>query len=195
LEMQADQPVDEDPRNRRLGLALGEPELRVLEIDQALAEGLALLDIGDRQIERALYDRDAGDADRQPLLRQLLHQLDKAHALLRTEQTTSCRKSPPPPPYSCGMLRHSNPASPASRHISRSTIPASSQLRHPGFRRMLVEKPGDGVFEDDDVFFFEEVGAVDVQRGHLFPPGRFEFPPAGPGRSEFDAVKPFWPSG
>ena len=80
--MQADQPVDEDPRDRRLGLALGELELGVLEIDQALAERLALLHIGDRQLERALHDRDAGNADRQALLRQLLHQLDEALALL-----------------------------------------------------------------------------------------------------------------
>ncbi len=80
--MQADQPIDEGARDRRLGLALGELELRVLEIEDALAERLALLHIVDRLVERALDRRHALHGDVEPLLRQLLHQLDKALALL-----------------------------------------------------------------------------------------------------------------
>src|SRR5690606_17712101 len=44
----------ERPRGRKLGLHVGQLELRVLEVGGALAEGLALLCPGNRRVERAL---------------------------------------------------------------------------------------------------------------------------------------------
>ena len=51
-----------------------------------LAERLALLGVIDRQFNRALHRRDGTDGNDEPLLRQLLHQLREALALLAAEQ-------------------------------------------------------------------------------------------------------------
>ena len=64
----------------RLGLELGQLEAGVLEIDDRLAERLAFLDVGDGVLHRRLDGGDRLDGDDQPLLRQLLHELDEAHA-------------------------------------------------------------------------------------------------------------------
>ena len=64
-------------------LHLRELEAGVLEIDDRLAERLALLACtSTRPVERRLHRRDRADADQQPLARQLLHQVDEAAALL-----------------------------------------------------------------------------------------------------------------
>ena len=94
--MQLDQPVDEDARDRRLGLAFGQLECGVLEVDQPLAERLALLDVVDGQLAaRARSPPRRATRDGQPLLRQLLHQLDEALALLarRAGSTVGTRTS------------------------------------------------------------------------------------------------------
>ena len=41
-----------------------------------------------------------------------------------------------------------------------------------GGRRVFVEKLRHRILEDDDVFFLEEVGSIDIQHWHCFPPGR-----------------------
>ena len=76
--MGADAAVQEGPGYDRIGLAFGQFEPGVLEIDDRLAEGLALLAIGNGAFDRALDRADRAAADDQPLLRQLLHQLNKA---------------------------------------------------------------------------------------------------------------------
>ena len=50
------------------------------------AERLALLDVIDRQAQRAFDHADGGGADDQPLLRQILHELVEALAFLGAEQ-------------------------------------------------------------------------------------------------------------
>ncbi|KIU01529.1 hypothetical protein QU38_01155, partial [Staphylococcus aureus] len=70
----------------RLGLAFSELEGRVLEFEDRLAERLAFFRIGGGQLHRALHRRHRADGDDQPLLRQLLHELDEALALLGAEQ-------------------------------------------------------------------------------------------------------------
>ena len=72
--------IDEDAGDMGLGLELGKLEARVLEIDDRLAEGLALLHVGDGVRHRRLDGGNGLDGDDQPLLRQLLHQLGEAHA-------------------------------------------------------------------------------------------------------------------
>src|SRR5215813_2795613 len=78
--------VDEHACDMSLGLELGELEAGVLEIDDRLAEGLALLDVSQRVLERGLDGGDRLDGDDQPLLRQLLHELDEAHAGAAAQQ-------------------------------------------------------------------------------------------------------------
>src|SRR5437868_3122115 len=78
--------VVEDAADGRLALALGELELGVLEIDDRLAERLALLDVVDGQPQRALDHADRRGADDQPLLRQVAHQLHEALPFFATEQ-------------------------------------------------------------------------------------------------------------
>ena len=46
-----------------------------------LTEGGALVDVLERPAERGLGGGDAGGGDRQPLLRQVVHQVDEALAL------------------------------------------------------------------------------------------------------------------
>ena len=78
--------IDEGARRQHHRLHLGQLEARVLETPDRLAEGLALLHIGERVGQRALHRADAADGDDQPLLRQLLHQLHEALALALAEQ-------------------------------------------------------------------------------------------------------------
>ena len=37
---------------------------------------------------------------------------------------------------------------------------------------MLVEKLRHRILEDDDLFFPEEVGSINIQHWHCFPPGQ-----------------------
>jgi len=67
--VQADAVVGEDLGDRQLGLDLGQLELGVLEVEDRLAEGLALLDVGDGGLQPALGGGDALNGDVQPLLR------------------------------------------------------------------------------------------------------------------------------
>ena len=84
--MALDAIVVEDAADGGLGLQLGKLELGVLEVEDRLAEGLALLDVVDSQRQRPLDHGDRRGADLQALLRQLLHQLDEALAFLVAEQ-------------------------------------------------------------------------------------------------------------
>ena len=78
--------VEEHLRDRRLGLAGGQLELRVLEFDDLLAEGRALLDVVGGERQRPLHHRHRVHRDDQPLLRQFLHELVEALPLLGAEQ-------------------------------------------------------------------------------------------------------------
>src|SRR6185369_6411009 len=60
----------------------GELELRVLEGGDRLAERVALLHVGDGVVERAPARRDGRDADAEPLLLELLHEIPEALPLL-----------------------------------------------------------------------------------------------------------------
>ncbi len=86
LEIALDAVVVEDTRDRRLGFALREHELRVLEFDDLLAESLPLLDVVDRQRERALEHGLGMDDDEEPLPRQIVHQLREALPLFASQQ-------------------------------------------------------------------------------------------------------------
>src|SRR6267378_7710686 len=78
VELTAQHPCDavviERPAVGDLRMHLGENELRVLEIENPLAESLAVLDEGERQGESELRSAQSARGDRQPLLRQFLHQ-------------------------------------------------------------------------------------------------------------------------
>src|SRR6478736_2325161 len=63
LQVLLDAVIDEDSRDRRLGLAFGELELDRLVVDDRLAEGLALLDVVDGDGKRALDHGDAVNGD------------------------------------------------------------------------------------------------------------------------------------
>lgn len=82
---QLDAPVDEDPGQLGLGGELGELEAGVLELADRLAERLAVAAVLDRVVEHALHRGSGDDGDREALLRQVLHQVDEAHALLAEE--------------------------------------------------------------------------------------------------------------
>ena len=85
--MLADAVVEKHLGHRHLALAFGEHELGVLKFDDLLAERLPLLDVVDRQLERALHHRHGVNGDDQPFLRQFVHQLDEALTFLGAEQT------------------------------------------------------------------------------------------------------------
>ena len=84
--MLADAIIEEHLGDGDLGLAFRQLELGVLEFDDLLAEGLALFDVVNRQRQRPLHHGDRVHRDDQPLLRQFLHQLIEALALLRAKQ-------------------------------------------------------------------------------------------------------------
>ncbi len=67
--------MDEDFGEGRLGLAFGELELGVLEFQDRPAESLALLDVIDSLMERALHCSDDLHRDLHTFLGQLLHQM------------------------------------------------------------------------------------------------------------------------
>ena len=64
------------------GAQLGELELGVLEVGDALAERLAFLHVVQGVLERAFRHGQAVDGDAEAFLGQLLHQVDEAHAFL-----------------------------------------------------------------------------------------------------------------
>src|SRR3546814_10920802 len=70
------------PADLQLRLQIGEDEAAVLEIEDRLAERLALAGVFDRVVEGALRRGLRADRDRKPLLRQFAHQIDEALPLL-----------------------------------------------------------------------------------------------------------------
>src|SRR3546814_20969561 len=66
------------PADLQLRLQIGEDEAAVLEIEDRLAERLALAGVFDRVVEGALRRGLRADRDRKPLLRQFAHQIDEA---------------------------------------------------------------------------------------------------------------------
>src|SRR3546814_16787152 len=66
------------PADRQLRLQIGEDEAACLEIEDRLAERLALAGGFDRVVEGALRRGLRADRDRKPLLRQFAHQIDEA---------------------------------------------------------------------------------------------------------------------
>ena len=69
------------PADLQLGLQIRQHEARILEIEHHSGERLARLGELDRLVERLLRRGLDRDRDRQPLLRQLAHQIDEALAL------------------------------------------------------------------------------------------------------------------
>ena len=78
--------IDEGAGDQGLGFAFSELKFGVLEIQHALPERLALFDKVDGRFDRAFHFHHRGLSDVQALLRELLHQLNKATALSFTEQ-------------------------------------------------------------------------------------------------------------
>ena len=78
--------VVKHPRNCRLRFAFGEPELRILEFNYLLAEGLSLLDVLDRESKRALNHGLGMNRDDETLARKIVHELREALAFLSPEQ-------------------------------------------------------------------------------------------------------------
>src|SRR3546814_8480537 len=92
--MPLDRPVEMRPADLEPGLEIGEHEARVLEVEHDAGECLAILGEDDGLVERLLRRGLRADRDRQPLLRQLAHQIDEALAFLaeaidRSEEHTS----------------------------------------------------------------------------------------------------------
>src|SRR3546814_6189658 len=86
LHVARQRPVEMRPADLQLRLQIGEDEAAVLEIEDRLAERLALAGVFDRVVEGALRRGLRADRDRKPLLRQFAHQIDEA---LRSEEHTS----------------------------------------------------------------------------------------------------------
>ena len=80
-QMPLDRPVQVRPAHLQLGLKIGERELGVLELENGLAESLAILGEFDRLIKRALSAALRAHSDRQAFLGQLFHQVDNAAVL------------------------------------------------------------------------------------------------------------------
>ena len=114
LQMPLDAVVDEHPRDRRLGLAFGELELGVLELDDALAEGLALLDIVDRHLERPLDPR---------------HRVDARSAAAPAAAAASAGRSPGLPRARAGARAGTRTSSKNSSEVSLALRPILSRLR------------------------------------------------------------------
>src|SRR5262245_3870727 len=87
VEIALDAVVVKHPRDRRVGLALGEGELGILEFDDLLAEGLTLLDVVNGESKRTLDHGLSMDRDDKTLARKIIHELREALALLGAKQT------------------------------------------------------------------------------------------------------------
>src|SRR5262245_22008734 len=81
--------IDEDAADGCLGLALGKFELRVLEVDDRLAEGSALLDEVDRDLKRALDPTGGVQGNEQTLLWELVHEHVEALPFVAAEKASS----------------------------------------------------------------------------------------------------------
>ena len=79
--MQPDELVDHDAHNRCLRGQFGQQEAAVLLAADRPAEGLALLGVLQRLGQHGFHRRGRHHRDVQPFLRQVLHQVDEAHAL------------------------------------------------------------------------------------------------------------------
>jgi len=77
-DMALDRPIQMRPADLQPSLQIGKGEAGVLEIDDALAECLAVGRELDRFVEGALGTGLRADRDAEPFLRQLLHQMDEA---------------------------------------------------------------------------------------------------------------------
>ena len=75
-------PVQVRPSGLQLGLQVGQGEAGILEVEDGLAEGLAVLGELHRLVKGPLGTGLARDGDLQPLLGQLGHQIDEALVLL-----------------------------------------------------------------------------------------------------------------
>jgi hypothetical protein len=82
--------VEEHPRDVREGRALGKLEACVLQVEQGLAEGVALFGVDDGLLDRACGDDGRSDGYEQALLGQLGGQMYEAPTLDATEQVR-CR--------------------------------------------------------------------------------------------------------
>src|SRR6185369_1909741 len=81
--------VDEHAPDLRARAALGELEARVLQVEERLAEGLALARVARGERYRLLGRDDRAERDLQPLVGKLLHHLREAAALGAPEQVRS----------------------------------------------------------------------------------------------------------
>src|SRR6266852_1063906 len=86
VEIALDTVIVKHPCDGRLRLAFGKHELGVLEFDDLLAEGLALLDVVDGEGKRPLDHGLGVDHDDEPLARQIVHELREALAFLGSQQ-------------------------------------------------------------------------------------------------------------
>src|SRR5262249_31434572 len=86
IEIALDAVIVKYPRDGRLRLALGQHELAVLELDDLLAERLALLDVVEGEGKRPLDHGLGVDRDDEPFARQVVHQLRETLAFLGTQQ-------------------------------------------------------------------------------------------------------------
>ena len=77
--------VNERPHGGNLSIQLGQGELGVLEVGDSFAKGIAALDVFHRHGQGRFRGSHRRGGDTQPLLGQLLHQVQKAHALLAQE--------------------------------------------------------------------------------------------------------------
>src|SRR5271165_2504384 len=85
VEVQPDEFIDHDPHCGGLGRQLGQQEATVLEAADRLTEGLALLRVFEGRLQNLFHRGRGHHRDRQPLLRQVLHEVDEALAFV-TEQ-------------------------------------------------------------------------------------------------------------
>src|SRR5262249_9457144 len=83
--------VEEYPRHVGLGLALGQDELGVLEVEDGLVECVSRFCVGDGLGHGGFHRHDRANPDREPLLRELSHQLRK----------TCAKPLPSTPPRTC----------------------------------------------------------------------------------------------
>src|SRR5205085_3303329 len=77
--------VEKNASDMGFGLALGEFEARVLELDQRLTEHLAFFHVLHGHCDRDFCRRHCAHRNREPLVRQLLHHLEESVSF-RTEE-------------------------------------------------------------------------------------------------------------